>query len=128
MIETMTKDTFSKASMLFDLQRLDPYQPVPGAISPTEAERHQGNQLSQFFFIRDMRRFQTKASGLQTTEQSFNAPSPAIISKQPFALFGAGDNDILTVGSSQPHDKQPLPQDVARPRKQHPRACFLCAE
>src|SRR5947209_1898686 len=128
MVEAMTEDTFSQAAMLFDLQRLDPYQPVPGTISPTEAERHQSNQLPQPFFVRHMRGFQTKASRLQTTKQSLNTPSAGVIGKQQLAFFGAADEHILAITAPQSHHKEPLSQHQPRAREQHARACTLCAE
>src|SRR5256885_3091311 len=128
MVKAMTKDTFSKATMLFDLQRLDPRHPLPRTISPTKSQRHQSDQLSQPFFVRDMRRFQTKASGLQTSEQSLDSPAPGIISKQQLALFTAEDYHILAITATHAHHKQPLPQDSARSPKQYSLPCLLCAK
>src|SRR5947209_6598007 len=122
----MTKDTLSQRTMLFDLQRDHACQLLPRQISPTEGQ--QSHQLSQPLSVRHVRRFQTKTSGLQATEQSFNSPSARIISKQQSGFLRADDNHILAITAPQDHHKQPLPQDLARPREQDGDACLLCTE
>jgi len=85
----MTKNTLRQTPMLLDLQRLAARQPLLGAIRPAKNQCHQSDQLPQSLFIRHVRRFQAKASRLQTTEQSFNAPAPRIIRKRMDTFYKA---------------------------------------
>jgi hypothetical protein len=113
MIQSQSKYTSRKPSMLFGLDRLLSAYPLAYYVCPTKAERQQRYQLLQSLCVNHVRFLKPKPSTLQTSKQCFDLPTFRIIVYRLGRILRPNKDQVFSVGKPHPTNPHLKPPDAS---------------
>ena len=93
MVQSISKETFGSASVIFDLDGFCKREPFPNDMRPTHCKSQKRDEFLNAFFMHEVCFFQIKATTFKIGKKDFNPPSFFIGIQSGLALCIAGNNE-----------------------------------